>query len=134
MAENRGRPAEQFEVLNKWTLESADSTGEKTIIKFDREKSPNGPYSIECIKPKGYRQPKIKAEKGKAYAKQPVVLVYKTSNRSNAKTKMKVFNNENIDYVLSSDKLVGVPAKAEILDVGVGKSMIQRYKHKYNLS
>lgn len=128
---SRGRPAEQFEVLDRWTLESADPTGEKTIIKFDREKSPNGPYSIECIKPKGYRQPKIKLEKGKAYGKQPVVLVYKTSNRSNAKTKIKVFNNENIDYILSSDKLVGVPVKAEILDVGVGKSLIQKFKIKY---
>ena len=31
----------------------------------------------------------------------PTVIVFKTSNRSNAKTKMKVIN-KNIDYVLIS--------------------------------
>jgi hypothetical protein len=44
---------------------------------------------------------KNKTEKGKAYNKQPVVMVFKTSERSNAKTKMKVFANENIDYIIS---------------------------------
>lgn len=131
---SRGRPSEQIERLDKWTIDSTDYTGERSIIKFDRSKSPNGPYSFENIPPKGYRQPKFKPEKGKAYGKQPVVLVFKTSNRSNAKTKIKVFKNENIDYILTADKLVGVPSKAEIVDIGVGISLVNKYKQKYNLA
>ena len=46
----------------------------------------------------------------------------------------KVFRNENIDYIISADKLVGVPAKAEIVDIGIGKSFIKRYKQKYDLT
>ena len=134
MAENRGRPSEQVERLDKWVLDNTDYTGARSIIKFDRSKSSNGPYSFENIPPKGFRQPKFKPEKGKAYGKQPVVLVFKTSNRSNAKTKIKVFKNENIDYIISADKLVGVPTTAEIIDIGVGISFIERYKQKYSLN
>ena len=134
MAENRGRPSEQVERLDKWTIDSTDYTGARSIIKFDRLKSSNGPYSIESTPAKGFRQPKFKPEKGKAYGKQPVVLVFKTSNRSNAKTKMKIFRNENIDYILTTDKLVGIPSTAEIVDIGVGKSFINRYKQKYSLA
>ena len=64
----------------------------------------------------------------------PVVMVFKTSNRSNAKTKMKVWNNENIDFILSAPKLPGVPSKAEILDIGVGKTFIKHYAEKYDLT
>jgi hypothetical protein len=50
------------------------------------------------------------------YGKNPVVvMVFKTSNRSNAKTKIKVFN-KNIDYILSAKKLPGIPEKAEWLN------------------
>ena len=63
----------------------------------------------------------------------PVVMVFKTSNRSNAKTKMKVWKNTNIDYILTQDKLPGVPDKAVILELGVGESLIEKYKLKYNL-
>ncbi len=131
---SRGRPSLEAVKLDKWVLDNTDYTGERSIIKFDRSKSPNGPYSFENIPPKGTRQLKLKPEKGKAYSKQPVVLVYKTSNRSNAKTKIKTFKNENIDYILSANKLVGVPSKAEIIDIGVGISFVERYKQKYNLT
>ena len=131
---SRGRPSEQVERLDKWTIDSTDYDGSRSIIKFDKSKSPNGPYSIENIPPKGFRQPKFKPEKGKAYGKQPVVLVFKTSNRSNAKTKIKVFKNENIDYILSANKLVGIPSTAEIIDIGVGISFVERYKQEYNLA
>ena len=134
MAENRGRPSEQVERLDKWVLDDTDYMGARSIIKFDRSKSANGPYSFENIPPKGFRQPKFKPEKGKAYGKQPVVLVFKTSNRSNAKTKIKVFKNENIDYIISANKLVGVPTTAEIVDIGVGISFVNKYKQKYNLT
>jgi len=68
------------------------------------------------------------------YAKDmPTVIVFKTSNRSNAKTKMKVIN-KNIDYVISAKKIPGIPDIAEWLELGVGKSFISRYTEKYNLS
>ena len=60
-------------------------------------------------------------------------MVFKTSKRSNAKTKMKVFR-KNIDYVLTSKKLPGVPEIAEILEVGVGQAFIDQWKQKYNLA
>ena len=61
-------------------------------------------------------------------------MVFNTSNRSNARTKMKVWNNENIDYILTAKKLPGVPEKAEILNIGVGSSFIEEYSKKYNLA
>ena len=132
---SRGRPKEKEAIaLDKWVIDSTDYTGERSIIKFDRSKSPNGPYSFENTPPKGTRQLKFKPEKSKAYGKQPVVLVFKTSNRSNAKTKIKVFKNENIDYILSANKLVGIPSTAEIIDIGVGISFEAKFTKKYNLA
>jgi hypothetical protein len=46
---------------------------------------------------------------------------------------MKVFANENIDYIMTADKLVGVPETAIILECGVGESFIESYKSKYSL-
>lgn len=129
---SRGRPSENVERLDKWTIDSTDYDGSRSIIKFDRSKSANGPYSWENIPPKGFRQPKPKIDQ-KMYGKNPVVMVFKTSNRSNAKTKIKVFN-KNIDYIISAKKLPGVPEKAEILDLAVGRSYIDRYKEKYSLN
>ena len=132
MAENRGRPSEQIERLDKWTLNSTDYDGSRSIIKFDRSKSANGPYLFENTPPKGFRQSKPKIDQ-KTYGGHPVVMVFKTSNRSNAKTKIKVFN-KNIDYISTAKKLPGVPEKAEIIDLAVGKSFISKYKQKYNLA
>jgi hypothetical protein len=134
MKENRGRPSEKPAIaLDKWVLHTEDFDGSKSIIKFDNSISKNGPYSIENIPPKGTHSPKIKPDKGKPYGKLPVVMVFKTSNRSNAQTKMKVWVNENIDYVNTTDKLPGVPSNAIILELGVGNNMIERYKQKYDL-
>ena len=66
----------------------------------------------------------------------PTVLVFKTSNRSNAKTKMKVYKTKNVDEVIDSleeGKLPGVPKKAEVLELGLGNSFIKKYKQQYNL-
>jgi len=66
----------------------------------------------------------------------PTVLVFKTSNRSNAKTKMKVYKTKNIDEVidkLEKNKLPGVPAKAEVLDLGIGESMVKKFEEQYSL-
>ena len=55
----------------------------------------------------------------------PVVVTFKTSNRSNAKTKVKVIRNRNIDEVLDKKtRIPGIPEKAVILEIGVGKSFI----------
>ena len=62
----------------------------------------------------------------------PTVLVFKTSNRLNAKTK-------NIDEVLDGlevGNLPGVPSKItdnEILELSVGSSFIEKFKEKYVL-
>jgi hypothetical protein len=60
-------------------------------------------------------------------------MVFKSSERSNAKFKMKVWNNENIDYIISAPTLPGVPDNAIILEVGVGENYIDSFKSKYNL-
>ena len=72
--------------------------------------------------------------RGKDYPNSPVVLVFKSSNRSNAKIKMKVFRNRNIDEVNDIDvKLPGVPENAIILELGVGTPLIDKCKKKYNI-
>lgn len=139
MTENRGRPAERTEIVRKYKqtfleFPSKPELGEVTTWHYDKDKFSNGPYKVEIAFPKGFKAPKVKIQKGKAYNKMPVVMVFKTSNRSNAKTKIKVWNNENVDYILSASKLPGVPSKAEILDVGVGKTFIKYYTEKYNLN
>jgi len=63
----------------------------------------------------------------------PIGVVFKTSNRANAKIKLKVFKGSwTIDRVLS-EKLPGVPEKAEILAVGAGEKIIEGYRTKYKL-
>ena len=134
----RGRPSENVVRKTKYILEFFDypskpELGSKSIWHFDDKKSKNGAYKVEQFPPKGERIEKIKIEKGKAYGKMPVIMVFKTSNRSNAKTKIKVWKNENIDYILTANKLPGVPDKAEILELAVGASFIEKYQSKYNL-
>ena len=72
--------------------------------------------------------------RSKAFGDQPVVVVFKTSNRSNAQTKMKVFRNRSVDEVIDTkSKLPGIPDIAEFIEVGVGESFIQKYKSKYKI-
>jgi hypothetical protein len=99
----------------------------------DQPYTGNGPYKTEIVYPKGYKHEKFKAEKGKAYNGQSVVMVFKTSNRSNAQTKMKIWNNENVDYILSAPSLPGVPETAIIVELGVGESYIEAFRNKYSL-
>lgn len=57
----------------------------------------------------------------------PVVVTFKTSNRSNAKTKTKVIRNRNIDEMLDKKtKIPGIPENAVILEIGVGKNFINK--------
>ena len=136
---SRGRPKEQEAIVwQNYTQEfnevpSKPELGSRSVWYYDRSKFDRGPYKTEHFPAKGERQLKFKPEKGKVYGKQPVVLVFKTSNRSNAKIKMKIWKNENIDYIISQDKLTGVPSKAITLELVVGNAMIERYKQKYDL-
>jgi len=66
------------------------------------------------------------------YHKENVTIVFKTSNRSNAKTKMKTFRNKTIDDILEK-KLPGVPDTAVILEIGMGSRFEQQLKTKYKL-
>jgi hypothetical protein len=70
----------------------------------------------------------------KLYVDEPVTVVFKTSNRSNAQTKIKTFKNRNIDEVIDPKiKLPGIPETAVFLEVGLGESFIEKYKLKYKL-
>jgi hypothetical protein len=65
----------------------------------------------------------------------PVVMVWKTSERSNAVTKIKKFNGYHIDYVLSThSKLPGVPEDAIILELGIGRKFYELWKNKYKIN
>jgi len=136
---SRGRPSESEAIpLDKWVMECYEYSnkpeiGYKAVYHFDRSKNPNGCYRVDHTPAKGEIHPKIKADKGKAYNKQPVVMVFKTSNNSNARVKMKIWANENIDYIISQTKLPGVPDKAVMLELGVGESFIDIWKSKYKL-
>lgn len=138
MAE-KGRPKETPPVqLTVWTREfyeipTKPELGWKMTWYYDKSKNTNGPYKTEMTYPKGHKHEKIKAEKGKAYNGQSVVMVFKTSDRSNAKTKMKVWSHENIDYIISAPSLPGIPDNAVVLECGVGEDFIQKYKLKYKL-
>ena len=135
---NRGRPTEQVEVRTKYEqvfyeYPSKPELGETTTWYYDKAKASNGPYKVETTFPKGVKYPKVKIEKNKTYGKMPVVMVFKTSNRSNAKTKMKVWRNTNIDYIATAVKLPGVPENAIILHTSIGDGFIDKYKQEYNL-
>tara|TARA_B110000908_G_scaffold85575_1_gene102239 strand:- start:329 stop:742 length:414 start_codon:yes stop_codon:yes gene_type:complete len=136
---SRGRPKEQEAIpWQEYTQEmlevpSKPELGSKSVWHYDRSKSANGPYKTEHWEAKGFKQAKPQIDQ-RAYSKDmSTVIVFKTSNRSNAKTKMKVIN-KNIDYVLSAKKIPGIPDIAEWLEIGVGNSAIDKYKQKYNLA
>ena len=67
-----------------------------------------------------------------AYHKDDVTIVFKTSNRSNARFKMKTFRNKCIDDILEK-KLPGVADSAIIVEIGLGKLFEQKWKTKYKL-
>tara|TARA_R110002074_G_scaffold378302_1_gene556063 strand:+ start:461 stop:844 length:384 start_codon:yes stop_codon:yes gene_type:complete len=126
---SRGRPSEKPAiVLDKWVQDN-----ENQIWYFDRSKSSNGCYKVENKFIAGEKQAKPIIDQRMYSKDMPTVIVFKTSNRSNAKTKMKIIN-KNIDYVLSAKKIPGIPDIAEWLEVGIGKSFVSKYKQKYSLA
>lgn len=136
--DNRGRPKSNEEVLVKrvqtcYEVPTKPELGYTSTWYFDLDKTQTGPYKVEHSEAKGYRHPTVKPIQQQRYGKSPVVMVFKTSNRSNAKTKMKIWKNTNIDYINTQDKLAGVPDNAPILELGVGESLIERWKKKYKI-
>ena len=68
------------------------------------------------------------------YAKIPISIVFATSNRSNAKIKIKTIKNRNIDDLIACDYIIpGIPKIAVIKEVGVGKAFHDIYKKQYGL-
>lgn len=67
------------------------------------------------------------------YHKSTVSVVFKTSNRSNAKTKIKTFRNKSVDDILDAKRIVGIPDNAIILEIGIGKELEEQYRNKYKL-
>jgi hypothetical protein len=126
----RGRPAETPAVKKaKWELKCKSHTGDEITYVYNEKKNPNGVSTIVNQKGKAHI-PSI--DKKESYTPQPVVMVFKL-NRKNAKPKMKIWNNTNIDYINSCEKLAGVPNDADIMELSVGTKFINEYKSKYNL-
>ena len=67
-----------------------------------------------------------------SYHKADVTIVFKTSARSNAKTKMKTLRNKSIDDVLER-KIPGIPDNAVILEIAIGELFEEKLKQKYKL-
>ena len=63
----------------------------------------------------------------------PIVVIYKKTKRG--KVYMEVFTHLRVDDVIDTRKRKPpIPHKYEILDIGVGESFIEKYKHKYKLN
>ena len=134
----QGRIKENDTVLDNWVITSYEyptkpELGNKSVWHFDRNKNPNGCFRVDHTPAKGEKLPKVQVNKTQTYGGMPVGMVFKTSKNSNAKTKMKVWRNTNIDYIITQDKLPGVPDKAVILELGVGEELIKNWKSKYSL-
>jgi len=65
--------------------------------------------------------------------KGPITIVFKTSNHTNARVKMKTYKKKSIDDILTAKKLVGVPENAIILEMGMGTEFEKQWKQKYKL-
>lgn len=75
----------------------------------------------------------LKGPRKSAYPKSPVGILFKTSSRSNAKTKLKVFKTKNIDELLDKDLILpGIPERAVILRVVIGEKLVEELKTKIN--
>lgn len=67
------------------------------------------------------------------YHKDTISIVFKTSNRSNARVKIKTFRNKSIDDIVDAKRIIGIPDNAVILEIGMGKMLEEQYRKKYKL-
>ena len=69
-----------------------------------------------------------------SYPKVPISIAFATSNRKNAKVKVKTIRNRTIDDLIECNYIIpGIPAKAVIKEVGIGKIFKERYEKKYGI-
>lgn len=129
--DHRGRPKENDEVLIKFKLKTKDHTGEEVEYKWDRDINPRGPISIEVTSVGEAHKPEI-LPKQIYDSTLPVVMVYKKSDRKNSKPIMKIWKTKNIDDVLTNEQ-AGIGKNAVVLELGVGNSLIEKYKSQYKL-
>lgn len=65
-------------------------------------------------------------------ANPPVVVTYQ--KRKNGKIYLEVFENMRVDDIINKRKTKPpIPHNYEIVDIGVGKAFIEKYKEKYKL-
>ena len=63
-----------------------------------------------------------------------ITVVYKTSSRKNAKTKLIVFENTLVDDIINTKKRKPLlPEETELIEIGVGNSFEEKYKKKYKI-
>ena len=67
------------------------------------------------------------------YHKDTISIVFKTSNRNNARVKIKTFRNKSIDDIVDAKRIIGIPDNAVILEIGMGKQLEEQYRKKYKL-
>jgi len=138
MSENRGRKKEAEAVIKQMWVQThyeypaKPELGYKSVWTFDLDKNKNGAWKVETTEAKDDIHPKVKVNKNQTYGGVPVGIAFKTSKNSNAKTKVKVWNNTNIDYIITQTKLPGIPDKAVILELGTGEGFCARLRVKYN--
>lgn len=64
--------------------------------------------------------------------KLPIGVAFATSNRSNAKLKVKIFKNKEIDELIAANFVVpGIPAKSIIKEVAIGNELVKKLVKKY---
>ena len=69
-----------------------------------------------------------------SYPKVPISIAFATSNRKNAKVKVKTIRNRTIDDLIDCNYIIpGISAKCIIKEVGIGEIFIDRYKKKYGI-
>lgn len=69
-----------------------------------------------------------------SYPKVPISIAFATSNRKNAKVKVKTIRNRTIDDLIECNYIIpGIPAKAVIKEIGIGKIFKERYEKKYGI-
>ena len=68
------------------------------------------------------------------YKKKPDIWVAYKGTRKNAKVQVECFKGILIDYILTPNKRKPIiPDSYEILDIGIGEELGDRYKKKYKV-
>lgn len=62
----------------------------------------------------------------------PIAVAFQTSNRSNAKTKVKIWKNKEIDELINANfDVPGIPKSAIIKEIVIGNELTQKLMEKY---